>query len=142
MFCNHLRAVCPTPLEYLNLEYLKVSVNYILMEYVKPFLIGGGVIAGSKFVSKFASPALSPIIGGMPTGIIAALFLNSQASKREYFNGYFYSSILLALAIAFIHFASTKYTHWNVDVISGIAIVIWAILSYFAINFFIPAKNF
>ena len=34
------------------------------MEYIEPFLIGGSVIAGSKYVSTFASPALAPLIGG------------------------------------------------------------------------------
>ena len=108
------------------------------MEYIKPFLIGGIVIAGSKFVSKFASPSLSPIIGGMPTGIIASLFLKSQNDKRAYFSGYYYSSILLALAIAWIHFTSITYKEWNVDVISAVALGMWAFLSYFAINYFIP----
>ena len=111
------------------------------MEYIYPFLIGGAVISGSKFASKFASPSLAPIIGGMPTGIIASLFLKSQNAKRDYFAGYFYSSILLALAIMFIHFTSIEYKEWNVDIISAVALGIWAVLSYFAINFFIPNKK-
>ena len=45
------------------------------MEYVKPFLIGGGVIGGSKLASKIMGPALAPLVGGMPTGIIASFFL-------------------------------------------------------------------
>jgi hypothetical protein len=111
------------------------------MEYVNPFLIGGGVIAGSKIVAKFAGPSLAPIVGGMPTGIIASFFLKSQQAKRDYFSGYFYSSILLAIAIMFIHFASINNKNWNVDIISGGALLIWALLSYFAINYFIPKKK-
>lgn len=110
------------------------------MEYLKPFFIGGSVIAGSKFVSHVAGPALAPIVGGMPTGIIASFFLDSQAAKRDFFAGYFYSSILLAIAIMFIHITSVTYTNWNIDVISGMALVLWAILSYYAINYFIPKK--
>ena len=89
------------------------------MEYIAPFLIGGTVIAGSKFASNFASPSLAPIIGGMPTGIIASLFLKSQTAKRDFFAGYFYSSILLALVIMFIHFTSIQYKEWNVDIIAA-----------------------
>lgn len=110
------------------------------MEYVNPFLIGGSVIAGSKIVAKFAGPSLAPIVGGMPTGIIASFFLKTQQAKRDYFSGYFYSSILLAIAIMFIHFISIN-TKWNVDIISSVALAIWAILSYIAINFFIPKKK-
>jgi hypothetical protein len=110
------------------------------MEYVNPFLIGGSVIAGSKIVAKFAGPTLAPIVGGMPTGIIASFFLKTQQAKRDYFSGYFYSSILLAIAIMFIHFTSIN-TKWNVDIISSVALAIWAILSYIAINFFIPKKK-
>ena len=69
------------------------------MDIVKPFLIGGSVIAGSKFVSKYASPALAPLIGGMPTGIIATYFMDDDKSKTEYYNGYAYSSFLLFIAI-------------------------------------------
>ena len=111
------------------------------MEYVNPFLIGGSVIAGSKIAANMAGPALAPIVGGMPTGIIASFFLKSQHAKREYFAGYFYSSILLAIAIMFIHFTSMFYKHWNVDVISSIALAIWGVLSYFAINHFMPKKK-
>ena len=112
------------------------------MEYANPFLIGGSVIAGSKLAAKMVGPALAPIVGGMPTGIIASFFLKSQNAKREYFAGYLYSSILLAIAIMFIHFTSMFYKQWNVDIISGIALAIWAVLSYYVITFFIPkSKN-
>jgi ABC-type cobalamin transport system permease subunit len=99
------------------------------MEYVKPFLIGGTVIAGSKFAGNYASPALAPIIGGMPTGIIASFFLTSDKERREYFNGYAYSSLLLFFAVLFIHIAS-EHTKTSVDLISGVGFVVWGILSY------------
>ena len=110
------------------------------MEYAKSFLIGGCVISGSKLAAKYAGPTLAPIVGGMPTGIIASFFLESQKDKRSYFTGYFYSSILLALAIVAIHFISIN-SKMNVDYISAIGLVIWAILSYIAINTFMPKKK-
>lgn len=111
------------------------------MEFVNPFLIGGSVIAGSKIVARLAGPSLAPIVGGMPTGIIASFFLKAQQAKREYFAGYFYSSILLAIAIMFIHIVSMTHKNWNVDIISGVALALWAILSYVAIKHFIPKKK-
>ena len=72
--------------------------------------------------------------------VIKSFFLESQKEKRSYFTGYFYSSILLALAIVSIHFISIN-SKMNVDYISAIGLVIWAILSYVAINTFIPKKK-
>ena len=45
------------------------------MEYLKSFLIGGGVIAGSKIAANIMGPEMAPIVGGLPTGIIASFFL-------------------------------------------------------------------
>ena len=45
------------------------------MDYIKPFLIGGSLIAGSKYISHFVAPEYSPLIGGLPTGIIASFFI-------------------------------------------------------------------
>ena len=111
------------------------------MDYIKPFLIGGSVIAGSKFVSKVASPALAPIVGGMPTGIIASYFLTTNAEKRDYFSGYFISAILLAIAILFIHIVSMFYKDLHIDIVSTLALLFWCILSYFSIEYFIPKSK-
>ena len=73
------------------------------MDLVKPFLIGGSVIAGSKLVSKVAPTALAPLIGGMPTGIIATFFLDTEKEKRDYYFGYVYSAFVLFLAVLVIH---------------------------------------
>ena len=53
------------------------------MDIVKSFLIGGGVIAGSKVASNIMGPELAPIVGGLPTGIIASFFLNSMRPNRN-----------------------------------------------------------
>lgn len=106
------------------------------MDIIKPFLIGGSVIAGSKFVSKYASPALAPLVGGLPTGIIATFFMDTDASKRLYYSGYAYSSFLLFLAILVCHLWSAN-TKTPVDIISAVCIIIWGILSYFVVNYFV-----
>ena len=103
------------------------------MEYIEPFLIGGSVIAGSKYVSTFASPALAPLIGGMPTGIIAALFLKSDTDRKKYYSGYVYSSFTLFLSVLFIHLMSV-YTKFNIVTVSMISLVLWAALSYVVVN--------
>lgn len=109
------------------------------MEYIKPFLIGGSVIAGSKLVSEYGPPELAPLIGGMPTGIIAAYFLTTDAAKKKYFNGYVYSSFTLFLSILLISLLQNN-TSININVISGTALVVWAIFTYIVINVFVIKK--
>jgi len=109
------------------------------MEYLKPFLIGGSIIATSKYVSTLVNPSLAPLVGGMPTGILAAFFLSNDKDKKKYYTGYAYSSFTLFLAILFIHKISTV-TSYSVDSISLVAIVLWAIISYFVINDFVIKK--
>jgi hypothetical protein len=106
------------------------------MDLVKPFLIGGSVIAGSKLISKFVSPALAPLVGGMPTGIIATFFLDNDEQKRKYYDGYAYSSFVLFLAILLIHMWS-RHSDLSVNVISIVSLLAWAIMSYFVVNFFV-----
>ena len=106
----------------------------VYMEYVKPFLIGGAVIGGSKAASKLMGPALAPLVGGMPTGIIASFFLKGVDKKRKYFEVYAYSSFTLFLAILFIHLASMHFQKVSVNIISGISFIIWGVISYFVIK--------
>ena len=109
------------------------------MDILKPFLIGGSVIAGSKFVSKYASPALAPLVGGLPTGIIATFFMDTDKSKRLYYTGYAYSSFLLFMAVLICHLWSSN-TQTSVNIVSSICILVWDILSYLVINFFVIKK--
>jgi len=104
------------------------------MEYIKQFLIGGSVIAGSKFASKILGPELAPIIGGLPTGIIASFFLTSNNVKEKYFEGYVYTSFILFLAILFIHLITKHYPKISVNIVSSSAFVVWAVLSYIIVN--------
>tara|TARA_B100000902_G_scaffold34593_1_gene41606 strand:+ start:102 stop:437 length:336 start_codon:yes stop_codon:yes gene_type:complete len=110
------------------------------MDLVKPFFIGGAVIAGSKAVSKIAPPALSPLIGGMPTGIIATYFLDSDKQKTEYYAGYAYSSFVLFLAVLICHLWSAN-SSTPVNIISTVCILVWAIISYFVVNYFVLSKK-
>ena len=110
------------------------------MDLVKPFFIGGAVIAGSKAVSKIAPPALAPLIGGMPTGIIATYFLDTDKQKTEYYAGYAYSSFVLFLAILMCHLWSAN-SSTPVNIISTVFILVWAVISYFVVNYFVVHKK-
>ncbi len=104
------------------------------MEYLKSFLIGGSVIAGSKIAANILGPEMAPIVGGLPTGIIASFFLTTNSSKQKYFEGYAYSAFVLFLAILFIHLITSHYKTLNVNIVSGSAFIVWAILSFIIIG--------
>jgi len=108
---------------------------------IKPFLVGGSVIGGSHLVAQFAPAQFAPLIGGMPTGIIASYFLTSQQKKQEYFTGYAVSSVVLTLAIVGLHYTTVALPKTNVDIISTAFLVIWAVISFFAVKTFVHNKK-
>lgn len=105
------------------------------MEYLKEFLIGGSIIAGSKFVSQYFGPTFAPIIGGMPTGIIASYFLNNDKQRQKFFRGYSISSPILALSILTIYALTLTTKTISVNIISTLGLFIWAILSFIGMNY-------
>ena len=110
-------------------------------EILKTFMIGGGLIAGAKYVSQFLSPALAPLVAGMPTGIITSFFLNSDKEKRKYYSGYIYSSFLLFAVVMFCHLMATYVRDIPINVVAAIAIPLWALMSYFVIHREVPKKK-
>lgn len=108
---------------------------------IKPFLVGGSVIGGSHLISQFAPAQFAPLIGGMPTGIIASYFLATQQQKHEYFTGYAVSSVVLTLAIIGLHYTTIISPKTNVDIISTSFLIVWAIISFFAIKTFVHNKK-
>lgn len=105
------------------------------MEYLKPFLIGGGVISGAKYVSTYFSPLYASIIGGLPTGIIASLFLPTGADIK-YYESYAYHSVLLALTVNVIYQLNKK-TKIDPRVISVVGIIIWGLLSVLLVRYYL-----
>lgn len=105
------------------------------MEYIKPFFIGGSVIAGSKFVSNYANPVFASLIGGMPTGILASYFLLNNKTKQSFFQGYAVSAPILALAIGFIYLMTIQFQNISVNILSTIGLFVWAVLSYTVIQY-------
>tara|TARA_B110000037_G_scaffold21124_1_gene23097 strand:+ start:4715 stop:5056 length:342 start_codon:yes stop_codon:yes gene_type:complete len=105
------------------------------MEYIEPFLLGGSLIAGSKLLSHYVSPEFAPLVGGLPTGILSSLFLVGNENKRKYYKGYLVSGIIITLSVISINLISKTYPQMNVNTISIVAIICWAIVSFFAIRF-------
>lgn len=111
-----------------------------IMEYLKPFVIGGGLITLGKYTSRFVNPAIAPLIGGLPTGVIASFFLDNDKVRKGYYSGYVYSSFVLFFVIAAIHLAG-EHTAMAMDLISFIGLLVWGAISYVVINAEVISKG-
>ncbi len=103
------------------------------MEYVKPFVIGGGVITAGKYLSQFVDPAIAPLVGGLPTGVLASFFLENDKARKGYYSGYVYSSFVLFFVILLIHLVG-EHTRVAMDVVSLVGLLVWGGISYLVIN--------
>lgn len=103
-------------------------------ELIKPFFIGGTVIAGSKLLAHYTTPAVASLLGGLPTGIITAFFL-ADKKKANYFDGYRFHSFILWLSTIFIYYmlVDTKYSE-NYILAGGLGA--WAVISYIILSMF------
>ena len=108
------------------------------MEYLKPFLTGGAVIAGAKGVSKILNPVYGAIVGGMPTGIISTFFLEKDKVK-EFYHGYAYHALILSIVIILIHYILDNYDI-NPNIVSVMGMIVWAILSFLISKYYLLKK--
>lgn len=104
----------------------------MLSELVKPFLVGGTVIAGSKLLASYSTPAVASLLGGLPTGILTAFFL-ADSKKTNYFDGYRFHSFVLWLATVFIYYMLAN-TQYNREVVLFGGFAIWAVISYVVLS--------
>jgi hypothetical protein len=109
-----------------------VIVYTMLSELVKPFLVGGTVIAGSKLLASYSTPAVASLLGGLPTGILTAFFL-ADSKKTNYFDGYRFHSFVLWLATVFIYYMLAN-TQYNREVVLFGGFAIWAVISYVVLS--------
>lgn len=90
------------------------------------------MIAGSKLLAHYTTPAVASLLGGLPTGILTAFFLTDK-NKANYFNGYRFHSFILWLSTVFIYYmlADTKY---NKEYILAGGLAAWAVISYIILS--------
>ena len=109
----------------------------MIFDYIKSFLIGGIIIAGSKYVSTKMNPVYGSIVGGLPTGIIASMFMES--GKKEYFRAYSYHSIFLALTINLMYQIIQRKIVSD-KVLELIGLLFWGFISLLFAKFYILKK--
>ena len=106
---------------------VKQSVGEIIKSLILPFLLGGTIIAGVKFIATdLHNPALAAVVGGAPTGMIAMFFL-SQKVTIPYAHNYFFMNLILMTATSLFYILRAHFNvEQNIALISSL--VCWAIL--------------
>jgi len=111
------------------------------MEFIKPFLLGGGIIAGAKYLSTKVDPAYAPLLSGAPTGIITTFFLLNQKVQNEYYRGYIVTSTILTIAVISIYLGTVYLKSVSTNVVAVFGLIIWAVLAFFGVKFQVSHKK-
>lgn len=95
----------------------------------KAFLGGGLAIGGAKYVSRHLSPMWAALVGGLPTGIMTAMFVDmSPDDTKKYYRGYILQSIVLIVTIVTANLL-LWYTSLDPFLVLVVAIVAWLAIS-------------
>lgn len=100
-----------------------------MLDYLSTFFYSGLLMAGVKYVSTKLDSSFAPIVSGLPLGIIGGFFINGNEKKHSYYEGYTYSSCILAMCVFAIYILSIAFTDISVNIISIIGLFMWFIIS-------------
>lgn len=134
-----------------------------MLDYLTTFFVSGGIITGSKYLSdtfstkiskiyslvddekskqKFESiPSYAGILASLPIGIIGSFFLKNDIQKKQYYAGYLYSCIILAVTVFIMHVFSLTFQSVQMNNISVIGLTIWLSISSIVIFIFNTLKS-
>ena len=100
----------------------------------KAFIAGGLVIGGAKYVSEHVSPMWAALLGGLPTGIMTAMFLDMDPEDtKKYYRGYILQSVILTTLIIVANVLLWK-TSLNPTVVIVASLLIWFVVSLVVIK--------
>jgi hypothetical protein len=112
-----------------------------MIQYLSTFFYSGALVSGSKYVSRWIDSAFAPIVAGLPVGIIGSFFLDTEQSKRRYYAGFMYSSIILAICVFKMYMSALLFPDVSMNTISVIGLALWGIISWITIFFVIVRKS-
>ena len=130
-----------------------------MLDYLTTFFVSGGIITGSKYLSntfsnkiyylldgertqKFESlPSYAGILASLPIGIIGSFFLKNDIEKKQYYAGYLYSCIILAITVFIMHVFSITFQSVQMNNISVIGLTVWLSISWIVIFIFNTLKK-
>lgn len=116
---------------------INIKLSYMIKAPIYPFLTGGLIVGGAKFVSDIASPLWASLLGAIPNDMVTPYFLEKDSDKKIYITGYLLQSIIFIIVTISIYLL-LKYTKINHDVIVTLGIIIWFVCSFYLVRFTKP----
>ena len=102
-----------------------------ISDYIVPFLVGGGLVAGIKGLSARVDPAYAAMLGAFPLGFASVYFI--QKSKvNSYFKNYILSLTTL-LICSFVFLMGSG--HLTKDILLALCLALIATLSYVRVTY-------
>ena len=110
------------------------------VQYAKPFVIGGSVVAGSKVVASTLGPSLAPLVGGIPTSIISSFFLKEE-NATIYISNLWLMGLMSVLVQVGIAQAKKKMPDTSIHKLAAAGLAVWFVLSYMLLNYVNSTKK-
>ena len=107
---------------------------------VFPFLTGGFIVGGAKFIADRASPLWASLVGSTPNDIVTAYFLKNDTEKKKYLVGYVIQSIMF-FAITVLLYLLLKHSKINANLLLVLGIILWLGVSIVIIKYTKPLIN-
>ena len=104
---------------------------------IYPFLTGGLIVGGAKFVSDISSPLWASLLGAIPNDMITPYFLKTDSDQKIYITGYVLQSIIFIIVTISIYLL-LKYTKINQNVIIALGMIAWFVCSLYLVRFTKP----
>ena len=112
-----------------------------MLGYLGSFAASGALVAGAKYVSRWADPALAPVIAGLPLGILGSFFITPEAAKHRYYAGFMYSSIILAICVIKIYVVSLIFPSLSINTLSALGLLLWGATSWVVIHYLLIRRS-
>lgn len=93
------------------------------------FLVGGAVIGSARIVAGLFGPEYAALAGGIPTGLLAPLFLSGVLAKKKFMYGYMIDALAMAFVLAGIYFMMF-HTDLSGNELSAGALGVWVLTAF------------
>ena len=101
--------------------------------YIQPFVTGGLLVAGIKYLSNNVNTKLGAIFGAAPIGLMSSYYITHLESAKTYSHNYFIMLIVgVILAFSYHNFLNNNVTK-NKSILYSIAL--WFIIGFVLYNY-------
>ena len=105
--------------------------NLDMSDYIVPFLVGGGLVAGIKGLSARVEPAYAAMLGAFPIGF-ASVYYIQKSKVNDYFKNYILSLITIMIC-SIVYLMGSGYL--TKDILLALCLALIAILSYVRVTY-------